>query len=182
MESYIYSFYKFHSIFILSEYKITKLKKKLKYIIPIEWQIILINEGSFTQNLCCLTGKYPSIKIYEKFTNLSNNNYKNIRCIWLENSIYTKLLFARSIWILNDTNNANININNYLPLGKSIIESKVDIKKKIHEIYYGHCEYLEKQLNYNKPLWGRKYTLYYNEKSYIRVQEFFSPFINKLFH
>ena len=182
MDNYIYTFHKFHYIYILPAYKIVKLKNISKFPIPLEWQLILINEGSLTQNLHALTGNTLNIKKYQNFSKISIHNHKNLRCIWLENSIYTKFLFARSIWILNYINNININVTTNLPLGKSIIKSEVEIYKKLHEIYYGYCQYLEEEFQKNTPMWGRKYTMYYNNKSSITIQEFFSPLIINFFY
>jgi len=182
MDNYIYTFHKFHSIFILPEHKVVKFKTKSTILMPIEWQLILMNEGSFTQNLHSLTGQHLYIKMFQKFNNTSSNQYRNIRCIWLENSIYTKLLFARSIWVLNYIDTIDKKVSNYSPLGISIIQSQIDIHKKTHEIYYGYCQYLEKKFQYNNPIWGRKYTLYYNNKSYVTIQEFFSPLIKNFFY
>nr|YP_009397179.1 hypothetical protein [Thuretia quercifolia]ARW66365.1 hypothetical protein [Thuretia quercifolia] len=111
----------------------------------------------------------------------SNTYNKNIRSIWLENSLYTKLMFAKSIWKFKYYNEIDTKITNNKPIGKSIILLQIDILKEIHEINYGYCKYLEDKFQTNIPIWGRKYTLYYNNKSYVTVQEFFSPYIKNFF-
>lgn len=181
MDNYIYTFHKFHAIFILPAHKFVKFKSILKNAMPIALQLILINDGSFTQNINLLTGKNIYIKMFQKFNKISKKNYRNVRCIWLENNLYTKLLFARSIWALNSINIIDIKTTSNTPLGRSLIQSKTDINKQINEIYYGYCQYLEYKFQFNNPVWGRKYTLYYNKKSYIIIQEFFSPLLVNLF-
>nr|QCI06382.1 hypothetical protein [Dictyurus purpurascens] len=177
MDQNIYTFHKFHSVFILPIKKNNYLRKKLLNIIKLEWKLILINEGSLTQVLHSLSGNKLKIQMFQK----SNKYYKNIRSIWLEDSLYTKLIFARSMWMYKYINEINNKIKNKKPLGKSIIISQIDILRKIHEINYGYCQYLEYKFQSNIPIWGRKYTLYYNNKAYITVQEFFSPYIANFF-
>lgn len=60
-------------------------------------------------------------------------------------------------------------------MGLSFIEKQTDIRREVHEIYYGYSAYLERQFNNNCGIWGRKYTLYHQDKPIILMQEFFSP-------
>nr|QCI06531.1 hypothetical protein [Erythroglossum lusitanicum] len=180
----IYSFNKFHPIIILSKKTIKEnsLDLRITKYIPIKWQIILINEGSFTKTLNALTGQKIKMKMYQKYNYRAKNIKRNIRCVWLETYIYTKLTFARSIWIFVDQNIINMKFIKNKPIGKALIDNQIDIYKNIHEIYYGYCKYLEKQFIVNQLIWARKYTLYYNYTSYLTVQEFFSPYIKNLFN
>nr|QCI09068.1 hypothetical protein [Inkyuleea mariana] len=172
---HIYTFHKFHSILILPINNLKDSYNRLTDLIPIEWQIILMSDGSFTQNLNSLTGKCTKIKIFQKYNDILINQIKNIRVVWLKNDKFDQLTFARSLWRYTCTDSITLKLSKQKAVGQSIIESKIDIYKDIHEIYYGYCIYLEKKFNSKKPIWGRKYTLYYNHQSYAVIQEFFSP-------
>nr|YP_009399053.1 hypothetical protein [Taenioma perpusillum]ARW68450.1 hypothetical protein [Taenioma perpusillum] len=163
---YIDPCYQFQYLLVIS---IQNLNQKIYNLIPKIWQMILLNDGSLTQTLHYLTKTNIKLSIFQK------NKY--LRCIWLENSIYTKLIFARSLWKINQQ---------YLPtfinskaLGRNFIQSQVEVYKKLNEIYYGYS--LIKEVKYHKPIWGRKYTLYYNNIIIITIQEFFSPSIVDFF-
>lgn len=172
--------YKFQKILFLP---INNTNYNFKNLIPIEWQLILISDGSFTQNLNSLTGKRISLEVISLNNTKIINNNKNIiiREVWIKDNKYNKLAFAKSLWpITNSTR--NIELPKDKPIGQSLIEFKVDIYKDIHEIYYGYCGYLERKFNYNGPTWGRKYTLYYKKKRLATIQEIFSPQITNLFN
>nr|QCI04568.1 hypothetical protein [Apoglossum ruscifolium] len=179
---YIDTFYKFHYIFIIPIKKIKFLKKKLYNIIPIKWQIILMNEGSLTEILHFLNNQNIQIKIFQEnhAICIHNNTNRNIRCIWLKSSLCTNLIFAKSLWKFQYIDKIEYELQSNKPLGKSLIESQTDIYKEIHEIYYGYSEYLQCKFKTNHGIWGRKYTLYYKNKASITVQEFFSPDIINL--
>nr|QCI08541.1 hypothetical protein [Spermothamnion repens] len=170
----------FNCILIINKRQIKNLLK-INYI-PITLQIILITEGSLTKNLNCLTNMSTSIKIQQKYI-INHNMIKNIRCVWLENELYTKLTFARSLWLITyqDSTLMYKELKNNKPIGQLLIESKKDIHKAIEEIYYGYCQYLEKSFYINQPIWGRKYLLYYKSQTYAIIQEFFSPKILDFF-
>lgn len=184
MNLYIYTFHRFHPFFILNinnkqlNYSNTKINK----LISIKWQLILKNEGSFTKALNALTGKKIKVKMSQKYNYKCKNISRNIRCVWLENSLYTKLIFARSLWLFIYNNNINIELIKNRPVGNSFIEHEIDIYRNIHELYYGYSEYLEKNFIRHQAIWGRKYTLYYSYNSYVIIQEFFSPYIVSLFN
>nr|YP_009396757.1 hypothetical protein [Ophidocladus simpliciusculus]ARW65943.1 hypothetical protein [Ophidocladus simpliciusculus] len=161
--------------------KFKYLINKVPELLPVQLQIILINEGSFTRTLKYLTSQIIKVKTSQKEQNIKTNTIRKIRCVWLETSIYTKLLFARSLWYLIYKNRQLQNIKSQLPIGQSFIEHQIDIHKKIHEIHYGYCEELERTLKSKEPLWGRKYTLYYKDKSYLTIQEIFSQKITIFF-
>nr|QCI08341.1 hypothetical protein [Ptilothamnion sphaericum] len=147
--------------------------------IPNEWQLILINEGSFTKNLNCLTNVNTEIIMQQQYNHIKK---RNLRCVWLENCIYTKLTFARSLWILTYKDNIYNQLNTNMPIGQSFISSNTEIFKQIEEIYYGYCAYIERYFHINQPIWGRKYILYYNYNTYAIIQEFFSPKIKDFFY
>lgn len=181
MRQYIYIHQVFHYIFILPIHKIqNKLNVFIKFI-PIKWQLILMNDGSFTQNLYYINNIPIDIQICQKKNYEPNTSYRNIRCIWLKNCLYTKLIFARSLWKFSNLNLLNNHILREKPVGLSLIKTKLDIYKEFHEIYYGYCQLLEKKLNIYQPIWGRKYTVYYYSNSYATIQEFFSPDIISFF-
>ncbi len=165
----------FYSIFVLNikDYDTTNLS-----LIPIEWQIILFNEGSFTQNLTILTKSKIHIKMKQKYNYLANKkNIRNIRYVWLENSIYTKLTFAQSLWIFKYKDDLYKQLKYNQPIGQILINNEQDIYKQVLEIYYGYCQYIEKYFKINQPIWGRKCVLYTNYKTSTIIQEFFSPYI-----
>lgn len=177
----INTFYAFHAICTIPKYKIKNSKSKLRQLIPIQWQLILISEGSFTQTLSYLTRKNTKINILQKKYSQHQITNRSIRCVWLETCIYTKLTFARSLWIILKNNKIYNKININKPIGTSFIQDKIDIYKHIHEIYYGYCNNLERDFKLRGPIWGRKYTLCYSNKSSVIIQEFFSPYISHFF-
>nr|YP_009392628.1 hypothetical protein [Bostrychia tenella]ARW61190.1 hypothetical protein [Bostrychia tenella] len=177
----INTFCKFHAICIIPKYKIKCLKNKSSRLMPNKWQLILMSEGSLTKNLNYLTSKITKIGVLQQKNSKNQVINRTIRCVWLETCIYTKLTFARSLWILINTNKPYNLINPNKPIGSSFIEYKIDTYKDIHEVYYGYCQNLEKNFPFPKTIWGRKYTLYYANKSSVIIQEFFSPYITYFF-
>lgn len=184
MNLYIYTFHQFYPFCILpiNKIRLDYSNTKIKELISVKWQLILTNEGSFTKALNALTGKKITIKMTQKYNYKSKDITRNIRCVWLENSLYTKLTFARSLWLFIYTNEISVELVKKQPIGNSFTHNKIDIYRNIHELYYGYSEYLEKNFMINQAIWGRKYTLYYNYNSYITIQEFFSPDIMNLFN
>ena len=155
----------------------------IKHEIPAEWQMILMNEGSFTQNLNYLHNQTIFIDMQQKsYQKVTNNHLTTLRCVWLENSIYTKLTFARSLWKMIPQNNLSYKLKQSKPIGNLLIANQSDIYKNIIEIYYGYCINLEKSFDNNLAIWGRKYVLYYNHNTYAIIQEFFSPNISSFFN
>nr|YP_009397796.1 hypothetical protein [Sonderella linearis]ARW66982.1 hypothetical protein [Sonderella linearis] len=181
MNFYIYPFYRFHVMCIIPIYKIQHLTHQSIDLIPIHWQMILINTGSFTQTIISLTGQKIIIQASQKKYNQYKQISKIIRCVWLETTLYTKITFARSLWILLHNIRTHNIINIKKAMGQSLIKYKIDTYKQIHELYYAYSKNIERQFKHKHNLWGRKYTLYYDNKSYITIQEFFSPKIKKLF-
>nr|YP_009398849.1 hypothetical protein [Cliftonaea pectinata]ARW68077.1 hypothetical protein [Cliftonaea pectinata] len=170
MNFYINTFNEFYIICNIHIDKIKYINKKFTKLIPIQWQIVLINEGSFTQIKSYFTNKISHIKFINKKLNLSK---RYIRCIWLLDTIYTKTIFARSIWLI--MHHITLKVNREIqPIGISFINKEIDIYKNIHEIYYVYSKNLENNHKLNTIFWGRKYTLNYRKKSYTIIQEFFS--------
>ena len=139
MLNYIHTFYKFHYIIILSKSKLLSLSEKANRFIPIEWQLILINEGSFTQITNYLDGCQAKLYMLQKNNNTSNNINRHIRCIWLENFLYTKLVFARSIWLFTYLDKHDYNIKKNQPIGNLLINAQTDIYKKLINIFTFPC-------------------------------------------
>lgn len=174
--------HKFHKILILplNKFNYSQTNYLLNQLIPLEWQLVLINDGSFTQNLNSLTGKNIKIEIISIFENKILNQHNYTREIWLKDHNCNRLAFAQSLWpIYNNTK--YLKLPNNQPVGQSLIELQIDIYKDIHEIYYGYSQYLEKEFHIEGPTWGRKYTLYYKNNPLATIQEIFSPQIINLF-
>nr|YP_009399659.1 hypothetical protein [Digenea simplex]ARW69478.1 hypothetical protein [Digenea simplex] len=157
------------------------LVRKLPELNESKLKFMLINDGSLTKAIQYINNKKVHINsIQKRYT----NNYTTeriIRYVWLETCTYTKLIFARSLWILIYNKSPYMQISLNEPIGLSFIQHKIDICKTIHEIYYGYSNQLEETIKSQQPIWGRKYTLYYRNRGYITIQEFFSPKITNLF-
>lgn len=178
-----YSLHKFQNLLILPICNSQTLQENILQIIPPKWKLILMSDGSFTRNLHSLTGYNTDIEISQKYNCIHNTLARNIRVAWLKNQYqdYKLSTFAQSICILNRRYTNCVNLYHKQPIGLSFILSKIDIYRKIEEIYYGHCYYLEKKFKSKRAIWGRKYTIYYAPDSYITIQEFFSPHIISFF-
>nr|YP_010502323.1 uncharacterized protein Ycf21 [Grateloupia turuturu]QHD45192.1 Ycf21 [Grateloupia turuturu]UXC96736.1 uncharacterized protein Ycf21 [Grateloupia turuturu] len=177
----IYQYCPFQNILTISQKQLHYLKEIKLKTLPKEWKLILMNDGSFTQNLNSLTGEHIQLKIHYKTSKILLNK-KKLRTIWLEDNMNNKLTFARSLWPLQIDNYKNIELGHNKPIGQSIIESKIDIYKDIDKFYYGYSKYLDKEFKSKGPIWGRKYKIYYHKKLFTIVEEFFSPHLAKYFH
>ena len=179
--------YNFQKIWSISSKNLENRIKNYDYrfcqIIPMEWQLILINDGSFTQNLISLTGKNILLHIAFGSTYKTLDYNKYIRGVWLQdnNSNSSYLTFARSSWPTYISNQNNLPKYLYKPIGQSLVESRTDIYKDIHEIYYGYCINIEDKLKIKGPIWGRKYTIYYKNKPLATIEEIFSSKIKDFF-
>nr|Q06463.1 RecName: Full=Uncharacterized protein ycf21 [Antithamnion sp.]CAA45960.1 non-essential secretory protein [Antithamnion sp.] len=152
---------------------------KLNKIIPNEWLFILMNTGSFTQNLNSLLISDININISQKYNYNQPQQFHNTRTVWLANNNNQRFAFAQSRWIIKNNYTNYLNLLNNKPIGKSFIINETDLHKKIEEIYCGHSYILEKNFQSQQLIWGRKYTLLYNKKSFIVIQEYFSPNLTK---
>nr|ARW63673.1 hypothetical protein [Chondria sp. (in: red algae)] len=165
----IHTFYKFHCICILPLTKINKLPELKKTTLD----IILISEGSLTRSIEYLTSNTVYIQKSEKENYKLSFQKQKMRSVWMGTCIYSQLTFARSLWMTIDKKRSGFT--SKLPIGKSFIKHRLDIHKTIHELYYGYGQLMNIPHMYKQPIWGRKYTLYYKDKYYITIQEFFSP-------
>lgn len=150
-------------------------------LIPIEWQLILMSDGSFTQNLISLTGNIIQVKIVSQSMYKLDNYNKKIREIWLIDQSYNKLAFAQSIWPKYDDELDYTLTQSKKPIGQSFVESQADIYRDIHEIYCGYCKNLDNEFQFDDIVWGRKYTIYSNNKPLTTIHEIFSPQIIDFF-
>nr|YP_010485089.1 hypothetical protein Ycf21 [Hypnea cervicornis]UVW80783.1 hypothetical protein Ycf21 [Hypnea cervicornis] len=66
---------KFHKCVILDSYKINN-NSYINKLIPKVWQLILINDGSFTKHLTSLTGQEINIDVLSKYKNRIINSKK----------------------------------------------------------------------------------------------------------
>nr|WGH12985.1 hypothetical protein Ycf21 [Echinothamnion sp.] len=171
----------FHPICVISIKKNNFITNKQFNSIRIFTKIIVINEGSHTRLIQYLTNQEIEIKILQKDEKKVHKVHRRIRYVWLETSIYTKMTFARSLWTITEKDLQINKIKKNLPIGQSFIKTKIDTYKYINEFHYFYCKDLEKELRSKKAIWGRKYKLKYEHKSYILIQEFFSPKIMFLF-
>lgn len=141
-------------------------------ILPYEWQILLISDGSFTQNLNSLSSRKIKIEL------ISKPYHK--REVILKDNNNNNLAFAKSLLTKNYEKNIKLPLDK--PIGQYLIKFKIDIYKDIHEIYYGYFPYSYLIFNSNEPIWGRKYTIYYQNKPVVIIQEFFSPRLINFFN
>ena len=165
----------FHPIFKLKWYNNYTKQTKINKYIPIEWQFLIMNNGSLTQNLNSLLTNKITLEMCQKYNITINNKFTNIRIVWLENYINKKLTFAQSIWIINTLNNTYKHILNTKPIGYSLIKFEIDIYKDLQEISCGYCYNLENIFQTSETIWSRKYKIYYNYNSYVTIEEFFTP-------
>nr|YP_010728610.1 hypothetical protein P6G74_pgp044 [Phymatolithon calcareum]WEA76916.1 hypothetical protein [Phymatolithon calcareum] len=136
----------------------------------LEWQLILLSDGSFTQNLNSIKGQKIRINLIQQ--NLIKNN-QILRQVWIEDLHKNKIAFAESSWEKNNIKKSKPN--NYRPIGKSMIKYELDISKKIHNINYGYNYFTEKAFKLKQPILSREYTICYNKQNLTTIKEFFSP-------
>nr|YP_010728839.1 hypothetical protein P6G75_pgp076 [Lithothamnion corallioides]WEA77115.1 hypothetical protein [Lithothamnion corallioides] len=137
---------------------------------PLEWQLMLLSDGSFTQNLNSIIGQNININLIRQ--NLINKN-QIIRQVWIEGLHKNKMAFAESYWKKNDIKKSELSY--CKPIGKSMINDELDISKKIHNINYGYNFFIEKTLQIKHPIFSREYIIWYNNKPLTTIKEFFSP-------
>ena len=143
--------YRFYKIWSLS-IKHPRKQQHNKYItyqlinsIPIELQLILMSDGSFTQNLISLTGRMIDLNVVFKSTHKILNHSNHVREILLTDTAYKPLAFAQSVWPKYENETQHSATFKNQPVGQSFIESKIEIYKEMHEIYYGYCTLLEQK-------------------------------------
>nr|QCI05161.1 hypothetical protein [Centroceras clavulatum] len=172
---------KFHTIFKIKLNPKNKLYQNFDNYIPKEWQSIIINDGSFTQNLNSLFINPTKITMSQKYSIIFPEKLINIRNVWLENDSNNKVTFAKSIWIINKDYCKYNKIFNTIPIGYSLINFEVDIYKNLQEIFCGYCYDLEKRLQSKEIIWGRKYQIFYPNQSSVTIEEYFTPKLVKVF-
>ena len=79
------------------------------------------------------------------------------------------------MWQIMNTKQFHYNVKKNNPIGISFINNKVDIYRKIYELYYCYCYKFEKQNQFNGVIWGRKYIIKNLDNYSTVIQEFFSP-------
>lgn len=85
------------------------------------------------------------------------------------------MTFARSTWHIINHKNFKYKISQHHPVGISFIRNKVDIHRKIYEIYYCYYYRVEHVNKLNEIVWGRKYIIHSFKNYNAIIQEFFSP-------
>ena len=137
-------------------------------------QVLLINNGSLTQNLNSITGK----PIHIHFIQQEFNHSKQIkRKIWIINTFH-RLVYAESIW--NAAYNKILQFTNNQAIGQNIITNEIDIYKQITYIAYIYNYAIEKKLKQNCLFWKREYIIWCDYLPLIKIEEFFSNILNKL--
>lgn len=165
-------FYPIHTI----KYKhIRNQQKQVDKYIPRKWQFILINTGSFTQNLNSIFIHQTKIEMRQKCQYNGKQKLLNIRNTWLIRHKTKLTTFAQSIWHINGNYNLYNQILLKKPIGYLLINSEIDVHKNLQEIYYGYSYDLERSFQQKKIIWGRKYKIYYPNTSYAIIKEYFMP-------
>ena len=160
-----------------------KIQNKINKYIPAEWQFIIMNNGSLTQNLNSLLINKTNIEMCQKYNSIFDNyKFTNIRIVWLENYIQQNLTFAKSIWVVDKTQDKYRQILKEQPIGYSLINFEIDMYKNLEEIYYGYCYNLEDIFQTSKLIWGRKYKINYSNSSYVTIEEYFTPKLVEFFN
>nr|YP_009300588.1 hypothetical chloroplast RF21 [Campylaephora sungminbooi]AKU47507.1 hypothetical chloroplast RF21 [Campylaephora sungminbooi]ALN11954.1 hypothetical chloroplast RF21 [Campylaephora sungminbooi] len=173
----------FHPILKMKWHSKHKIQDKINKYIPVEWQFIIMNNGSLTQNLNSLLLDTTTIEMSQKYNLIFNNHaVTNMRIVWLENYINQNLTFAKSIWVMNTKDNKYKQVLNNKPIGYSLINFEIDIYKDLEEIYCGYCYNLEKIFHTSTLMWGRKYKINYSKNSYITIEEYFTPQLAEFFN
>nr|YP_009399457.1 hypothetical protein [Dictyomenia sonderi]ARW69063.1 hypothetical protein [Dictyomenia sonderi] len=163
-----------HPICVLQLQHNQPISTNIPNFIKTSLKISIVNEGSHTRLIQYLANQKIKIQILQHNEKKLIKIQRRIRYVWLETSTYTKITFARSLWTIKEKELTINKIKRSSPIGQSFINSKIDIKKEIHELSYCYCKGLEKELRSKKAIWGRKYKLNYDKNSSILIQEFFS--------
>jgi len=170
MNFHIHTSHKFNYICILPPTKVNQLQKLLLKI-P---KVILTGEGSFTKNTEYFTNNLAYIKKLQKTRYNISVKKQHVRSVWIGTFLYSRLVLARSLWLIIDTNKSYLTKELLVaPIGKSFIRHESDIQKRIDELCYGYNQFINKSYIYITPIWQKKYTLYYQSRYYVTIQEFF---------
>lgn len=147
----------------ISFYNFKLLRINSLILIPKIQQLLLISNGSLTQNLNSLQGN--EIKLYLVTQKIKKNN-DTIRIVILKDPII-HLVFAISYW-KKDTTKISIS----QPIGQIIITKEIDIFRQISRLNYGYCYNIEKQLLITKAICYRESVMYHQHKYLNLIQEF----------
>nr|YP_009293686.1 hypothetical protein Rhodyp_090 [Rhodymenia pseudopalmata]AOM64368.1 hypothetical protein Rhodyp_090 [Rhodymenia pseudopalmata] len=154
--------------------KIHYLTRRKMFYIPNQWKLILINDGSFTQNLNSLIGQNVSLNIINEY-DFTLINQEKVRCVWLEDTINNKLTFAQSLLSSENRYPNKARQAKKNSIGKLLIEEKKDIHKELEEIYCGYSSYFNNHFKTQELIWARKCAIYYKECYVASINEIFSP-------
>ena len=173
-----------HNFIAFYTYSISKDIYHLNNI-PNKWKLIIMADGSFTQNLNSLTGKEVFISlINQKQLSIINDKREAekflFRQIWLEDKNQNKFAFAESLWKLST--NATADLTKKQPIGKSLIEFEIDFHKKIQNIKFGYSHFIGSGFKTQRAIWSREYTLLHNNQNISKIKEFFSPRLPQYFN
>ena len=171
----------FYNISIVNISENSYATNQKTFSIPTKWKLILMSDGSFTQHLSSFIGKNINTNICKRLNYLLINK-KKLRSIWLEHPQNDKFLFSQSLWPIERIYLKELSKTPEKPIGKLLIEYQQDIYKDIHEIYYGYSKYFDDYFQSQGPIWGRKYTIYYQKHHLTTVHEFFSPELINFFN
>lgn len=152
---------------------------KSSSIISLEYQMIIMSNGSLTQKLNCITGNNINISLIRQNSINNFDSYYNnyiIREIWLKDNHNYKLVFAQSF--LNKYMRMCTNLIQKQTMGKSLIESEIDFYKEVQEISYGYLLIIEEELKIKIPIWSRYCIVWHNKKPLTTIKEFFPPVFN----
>nr|YP_009313451.1 Hypothetical protein ycf21 [Galaxaura rugosa]SCW21705.1 Hypothetical protein ycf21 [Galaxaura rugosa] len=178
------------------EYNLKKDLKNFNYLpsfIPIEWQILLTNDGSFTRNasiinnsittiqLCKQNSIYTSRKKIKNF--ISYHKYQTVnriteRYVWLTQE-KEKIGFAYFQYLSNRYKMSYLFHNNQ-PVGSSLIASETNIHRDLENVYLGYCQELESSFECIGPLWGRSYNIHVETDTLLIIHEIFSSKLPKI--
>nr|YP_010336448.1 hypothetical protein MW428_pgp044 [Goniotrichopsis reniformis]UNJ14854.1 hypothetical protein [Goniotrichopsis reniformis] len=151
--------------------------------IPLLFRILIFSDGSLTRHLQIILGDYINIELENTALAQLNDYHGNLlytkidypqisRQIWLVTEKNGKVVYANSIW------NENI-LRKYfkdpnIPIGNWLIESELDIFRKIYKVEYVHYYDLEKHFGYKGPFWSRYYFLIHKGDILASINEIFS--------
>nr|YP_009393872.1 hypothetical protein [Polysiphonia sertularioides]ARW62434.1 hypothetical protein [Polysiphonia sertularioides] len=148
--------------------------RKLHLITKIPVKLIAINEGSHSKLINYKLNLITKVQILQVQEPSIKMNKQKTRYVWLKNSLYNNLTFARSLWTIKSKNQAEKNVFTDKPIGLLLIQKKIDMTRKIYDIYYSYCNQFNETEEIKKVVWGRKYKMYNNKIYEAIIQEFFS--------
>lgn len=150
--------------------------------IPKIWLAILTNDGSLTRNLSIIEKNSIHINLIQETkisllrSNRISSDYSNKkyteRSVWLTKD-RKKLVFAQSS--SDNTDSIISSFSNTIPMGRTLIDSELNIYRKLTNIYLGYSTYLENQFQSHGLLCGRTYQILFDKQAVIMIDEIFAP-------